>query len=89
MLVLPHRAQIKSLKQMIILSRQTQNRWKFVIANIGGGVEQQRKNKSQTVRKLLFSLCEVVASKVLCYIQETVACKNRYHVIFRLAHGGE
>jgi len=37
MLVLPQRAQIKSIKQMKILSRQTQNRWKFVIANISGG----------------------------------------------------
>jgi len=36
MLVLPQRAQIKSIKQMKILSKQTQNRWKFVIANIRG-----------------------------------------------------
>ena len=38
MLVLPQRAQIKSIKQMKFLSRQAQNRWKFVIANVRGGV---------------------------------------------------
>jgi len=37
-LVLPQRAQIKSIKQMKFLSRQTQNRWKFVIANVRGRV---------------------------------------------------
>jgi len=38
MLVLPQRAQIKSIKQIKFLSRQTQSRWKFVIANVRGGV---------------------------------------------------
>jgi len=37
MLVLSQRAQIKSIKQMKFLSNQTQNRWKFVIATVGGG----------------------------------------------------
>ena len=37
MLVLPQRAQIKSIKQMKFLPRQTQNRWKFVIANVRVG----------------------------------------------------
>jgi len=36
---LPQRAQIKSIKQMKFLSRQTQNRWKFVIANVRGGLQ--------------------------------------------------
>jgi len=36
MLVLPQRAQIKSIKQMKFLSRQTQNRHKFVIATVRG-----------------------------------------------------
>jgi len=36
MLVLPQRAQIKSIKQMKFLSRQTQNKWKFVIGNVRG-----------------------------------------------------
>jgi len=36
MLVLPQRAQIKSIKQMKFLSTKTQNRWKFVIANVRG-----------------------------------------------------
>jgi len=36
MFVLPQRAQIKSMKQIQFLSRQTQNRWKFVIANVSG-----------------------------------------------------
>jgi len=35
-LALPQRAQIKSIKHMKFLSRQTQNRWKFVIANVRG-----------------------------------------------------
>ena len=34
MLVLPQRAQIKSIKQMKFLSRRTQNQWKFVIVNV-------------------------------------------------------
>jgi len=34
MLVLSQRAQIKSIKQMKFLSKQTQNRWKFVIATV-------------------------------------------------------
>jgi len=38
MLALPQRAQIKSIKQTKFLSRQTQNRWKFVIANVRGGI---------------------------------------------------
>jgi len=38
MLVLSQRAQIKSMKQMTFLSKQTQNRWKFVIATVRGGV---------------------------------------------------
>jgi len=42
MLVLPQRAQIKSVKQMKFLSRQTQNRWKFVIANVRGGCKLWR-----------------------------------------------
>jgi len=37
MLILPQRAQIKSKQQMKFLSRQTQNRWKFVIANVRWG----------------------------------------------------
>jgi len=35
--VLSQRAQIKSIKQMKFLSKQTQNRWKFVIATVRGG----------------------------------------------------
>jgi len=40
-------------------------------------------------KKIVPFLCEVEASKVWCYIQATVTCKNRHHVIFGLAHGGE
>ena len=36
MLVLSQRAQIKSIKQMKLLSKQTQNKWKFVIATVRG-----------------------------------------------------
>jgi len=39
MLVLSQRAQIKSMKQMKFLSKQTQNRWKFVIATVRGGFQ--------------------------------------------------
>jgi len=39
MLVMLQRAQIKSIKQMKILSRQTQNRWKFVITTVRGGLQ--------------------------------------------------
>jgi len=42
MLVLPQRAQMKSIKQIKFLSRQTQNRWKFVIANVRGGCKLWR-----------------------------------------------
>jgi len=35
-LVLSQRAQIKSIKQMNFLSKQTQNRWKFEIATVRG-----------------------------------------------------
>jgi len=44
---------------------------------------------SQAVRKQFFFLCEVVASKVWCYIRTTITCKNRHHVLRGLAHGGE
>ena len=43
---------------------------------------------SQAVRKQFFFLCEVVASKVWCYIRTTITCKNRHHVLCSLAHGG-
>ena len=43
----------------------------------------------QAVRKQFFFLCEVVASKVWCYIRTTITCKNRHHVLCGLAHGGE
>ena len=46
-------------------------------------------NQSQAVRKQFFFLCEVVASKVWCYIRTTITCKNRHHVLCGLAHGGE
>jgi len=46
-------------------------------------------NQSQAVRKQFFFLCEVVASKVWCYIQAAVTCQNRHHVVCGLAHGGE
>jgi len=36
MLVLPQRAQTKSIKQIKFLFRQAQNRWKFVTANVRG-----------------------------------------------------
>jgi len=46
-------------------------------------------NQSQAVRRQFFFLCEVVVPKVWCYIQTTITCKNRHHVICGLAHGGE
>jgi len=46
-------------------------------------------NQSQAVRKQFFFLCEVVKSQVWCYIRTMNTCKNRHHVICRLAHGGE
>jgi len=39
---LSQRAQIKSMKQMKFLSKQTQNRWKFVIATVRGGSKLRR-----------------------------------------------
>jgi len=33
------------------------------------------------VRKQFFFLCEVVASKVWCYIRTTITCKNRHHML--------
>jgi len=42
MLVLSQRAQIKSIKQMKFLSKQTQNRWKFVIATVRGNTVIQK-----------------------------------------------
>jgi len=30
-----------------------------------------------------------IKSKVWCYIQATITCKNRHHVICGLAHGGD
>ena len=46
-------------------------------------------NQSQAVRKQFFFLCEVVASKVWCYIRTTITCKNRHHVICGLERGGD
>jgi len=43
----------------------------------------EKKSKPGGQKTDLF-LCEVVASSVWCYIQATVTCKNRYHVICRL-----
>jgi len=37
-------------------------------------------NQSQAVRKQFFFLCEVVASKVSCYIRTTITCKNWHDV---------
>ena len=39
MLVLSQRVQMKSVKHMTFLSKQTQNRWKFVIATVRGGLQ--------------------------------------------------
>jgi len=46
-------------------------------------------NQSQAIRKQFFFLCEVVASKVWCYIRTTITSKNRHHVICGLAHGDD
>jgi len=46
-------------------------------------------NQSQAVRKQFFFICEVVASKVWCYIRTTITSKNRHHVICGLAHGDD
>jgi len=46
-----------------------------------------RKNQIQAVRKQFLFLCEALASKLWCYIQATVTCKNRHRVVRSLAHG--
>jgi len=47
------------------------------------------KETQQALRKHFFFLCEVVAFTFWCYIQATVTCKNRFHVICGLAHERE